>query len=117
MHEHIINGYVANDIIKSSLPKVKNDEDMAKQFEEGFNLSRRSMKLAGYFELIGSILLTMSIFNKKLGRIGAVMVNIVMAVAMFQHLKAGHGVKSLKGAGKYFALNTVTLIEGLRNRK
>ena len=114
MHKHIINGYVANDIIKSSLPKVKNNEEMAQQFEQGFGLSRNMMKVAGYFELIGSIFLILSVFNKKFARIGSVMINIIMLGAMYNHLKAGHGVKSLKSAGKYFGLNLVTLIDSFK---
>ena len=50
-------------IFKSSLPKVQNSDEMAQQFEQGFGLSRRSMRLAGAFEMIGSLLFT-SIFGK-----------------------------------------------------
>ncbi|WJP98796.1 DoxX family protein [Macrococcus bovicus] len=114
MQKHIVNAYVAKDIIKSSLPKIKNDDQMAQQFEQGFGLSRNMMKVAGYFELIGSIFLLLSIFNKKFARIGAVMINIIMAGAIFSHLKAGHGVKSTQSAGKYFGLNLVTLLDSFR---
>ncbi|WP_232751420.1 hypothetical protein [Macrococcoides caseolyticum] len=55
LHKHIVNGYVAKDILKSSLLKVKNERAMVQQFKEGFNLSPSMMKIAGYFELIGSI--------------------------------------------------------------
>jgi len=114
MQKHIINGYVAKDIIKSSLPKVKNDDYMAEEFDKGFGLSRGMMQIAGYFELIGSIFLLLSVFNKKFARIGAIMINIIMGAAMYHHWKAGHGVKSLKGAGKYFLLNLVTLFDSYR---
>ncbi|MDJ1153505.1 DoxX family protein [Macrococcus caseolyticus] len=114
MHKHIVNGYVAKDILKSSLPKVKNDEAMAQQFKEGFNLSPGMMKVAGYFELIGSIFLMLSVFNKKFARIGAILINVVMLGAMYNHLKAGHGVKSLSAAGKYFGLNMITLFDSFK---
>ncbi|AQL55619.1 DoxX family protein [Abyssicoccus albus] len=114
MHKHVVNGYVANDIIKSSLPKVKNDEGMATQFKEGFNLSRNMMKIAGYFELIGSVLLILSIFNKKFARLGALMINVIMGGAIYHHLKAGHGVKSTQSAMKYFLLNLITIIDSFK---
>lgn len=114
MQKHIVNGYVANEIIKSSLPKVKNDEEMATQFKEGFVLSRNMMKVAGYFELIGSIFLLLSVFNKKFAQIGAVMINVIMLGAIFNHLKAGHSVKSTKAAAKFLGLNTITLIDSFR---
>lgn len=114
MHKHIINGYVAKDILKSSLPKVKSDEAMAQQFKEGFNLSPGMMKIAGYFEFIGSIFLMLSVFNKKFARIGAILINVIMLGAMYNHLKAGHGFKSIGAAGKYFVLNVVTLFDSYR---
>lgn len=116
MQNHIVNGYVANEIIKSSLPKVKNDEEMATQFKEGFGLSRNMMKVAGYFELIGSILLMLSVFNKKFARIGAMMINVIMLGAIYNHLKAGHGVKSTQAAAKFLGLNTVTLLDTFRKK-
>lgn len=102
--------YVAKDIFKSGLPKVKGDADMAAQFKEGFGLSSNLMKVAGYFEVIGAAFLALSIFNKNFRRIGTVMINIIMAGAMFSHLKAGHGVKSTQSAGKYFGLNLLSLL-------
>ena len=44
---HVINTYVGSKTFKSSLPKVQNSDEMAQQFEQGFGLSRRSMRLAG----------------------------------------------------------------------
>lgn len=38
---HVVNAMVGYDILKSSLPKIKGDDHMAKEFKEGFNLSRR----------------------------------------------------------------------------
>lgn len=87
MLKHISNGYVAKEILKSSLPKVKNDDQTAHQFKEGFNLSRTAMKLVGFFELIGALFLFMSVFGRKFVRIGAIMINIVLAGAILNILK------------------------------
>lgn len=114
MQNYVVNAYVAKDIIKSSMPKVKNDDQMAEQFEKGFGLSRNMMKIAGYFELIGSIFLLLSIFNKKFARIGTIMINIIMGGAIFSHLKAGQGIKSTKSAAKYFGLNMITLLDSFK---
>ncbi|MGM8365003.1 hypothetical protein ACLIBG_05890 [Virgibacillus sp. W0181] len=114
MLKHVSNGYVANKLIKSSLPKVKNDDKAAKQFEEGFNLSRNTMRFAGLLELIGSVFLLMSVFGKIFVRIGAVLVNIVLLGAVFKHFQAGHGVKGAKSALKLFGLNTLNFIETFR---
>ncbi|MBY7144920.1 DoxX family protein [Virgibacillus sp. NKC19-3] len=114
MLKHLSNGYVAKEMINSSLPKVKNDEQAAQQFKNGFNLSRNAMRVAGFFELIGSIFLLMSVFGKKFVRIGTVMINIILGVAIFKHLKAGHGLKGSKSALKFFGLNTVNFMETLR---
>ncbi len=111
---HAINAYVAKDIIKSGLPKVRNDEAMATQFKEAFNINKNLMQIAGVFEIVGSILLLTSTFGKagvKFVRLGAVMINLIMGVAMYQHVKAGHGYKATQSAGKYFLLNTLTLID------
>ncbi|GAA0614862.1 hypothetical protein GCM10009001_35190 [Virgibacillus siamensis] len=114
MLKHISNGYVAKGMINSSLPKVKNDEQTAQQFKEGFNLSRNAMRLAGLVELIGSVLLLMSVFGRKFVRFGTIMLNIVLGVAIFKHIQAGHGLKGSKGALKYFGLNIVNFFETLR---
>lgn len=114
---HFINAYVAKDIIKSGLPKVRSDEKMATELKEAFNIGRGLMQIAGVFEVVGSVLLLTSSFGnagKKLVRLGAVMINIIMGVAMLQHLKAGHGYKSTQAAGKYFLLNTLTLIDSFK---
>ncbi|MDP4448615.1 hypothetical protein [Staphylococcus hyicus] len=118
---HVVNAMVGYDILKSSLPKIKGDDHMAKEFKEGFNLSRRSMYLAGLFELVGSIFLFTSVFGKlgrKLVTLGTIMINIVMGAAIFHHFKAGHGFKGAKAASKYFVMNVLSLIEVLAlNRK
>lgn len=114
MLKHISNGYVAKEILNNSLPKVKNDEQTAQQFKEGFNLSSSAMRIAGLVELIGSIFLFMSIFGRKFVQVGTIMINIVLGVAIFKHLKAGHGLKGSKGALKFFGLNTFNFMETLR---
>lgn len=113
---HVINGIVGYEIMQSSLPKIKGDDEMAKDFKEGFNLSRRSMYFAGVFEFIGSICLFASIFGKlgqKLVTIGTIMINIIMGGAIFHHYKAGHGSKGAKAASKYFLINIISLLEVL----
>lgn len=114
MLKHISNGYVAKELLNSSLPKVKNDDQAAHQFKEGFNLSRNAMKFAGILELFGAIFLFMSVFGRRFARIGAVMINIVLAGAIFKHFKAGHGLKGSKKALKFFGLNVLNFIETLR---
>ncbi|GGK05635.1 hypothetical protein GCM10007063_30080 [Lentibacillus kapialis] len=114
MLKHISNGYVAKEIFNSSLPKVKNDDQAAHQFKNGFNLSRNAMILAGFFELIGSIFLFMSVFGGKFVRIGTIMINIVLCGAIFKHFEAGHGLKGSKKALKFFGLNTLNFMETLR---
>lgn len=47
----------------------------------------------------------LSVFNKKFSKIGA----------MYNHLKVGHGVKSLSATSKYFGLNIITLFGSFEN--
>lgn len=117
MLKHISNGYVAKEVFNSSLPKVKNDDQTAHQFKEGFNLSRNVMRLVGIFELIGSIFLFMSVFGRKFVQIGTIIISIVLGGAVFKHLEAGHGLKGSKSALKLFGLNILNLIETLRKSK
>ncbi|HHO5062395.1 TPA: hypothetical protein ACRVR5_002618 [Staphylococcus aureus] len=118
---HVVNGIVGYEILQSSLPKIKGDNHMAKEFKEEFNLSRCSMYLAGIFEFVGALFLFSSIFGKlgqKLVTIGTIMINIVMGTAIFHHYKAGHGSKGAKVASKYFLINIISLLEVLTlNRK
>ncbi|HLR66972.1 MAG TPA: DoxX family protein [Virgibacillus sp.] len=111
---HVSNGYVAKGLLNSSLPKVKNDDQMAAQFKEGFHLPRSVMLVVGAFEFIGSLFLFMSLFGKKFARIGAILINVVLCGAIFKHLQAGHGVKGSKGALKYFGLNILNFMETFR---
>lgn len=114
MLKHVSNAYVANRLFKSSLPKVNNDDDTAKQFEEGFHLSRNTMRVAGTLELIGSIFLFMSLFSKIFVRVGAILVNIVLLGAIFKHFESGHGFKGAKNALQLFGLNILNFIETFR---
>ena len=114
MLNHVSNGYVGRKVFKSSLPKVKNDDQTAKQFEDGFNISRKTMRFVGIFELIGSLFLFMSLVSKKCVRIGTVMINLVLGVAIFKHLKLGHGFKGAKSALQLFALNIINFSDTFR---
>src|SRR5699024_12510354 len=98
MMNHVSNGYVGTKVLKSSLPKVKDDEQTAQQFEQGFNLSRNTMRFVGIFELIGSLFLLLSVFSIKFIRIGTVMINIVLGVAIFKYFNLGHSYNWLKSA-------------------
>ena len=116
MIKHVSNAYVAKEVFNSSLPKIKDDEQTAQQFEKGFNVSRSTMRLVGIFELIGSIFLFMSVLSKKFVRIGTVMINIVLGVAIFKHLKAGHGLKGSKKALRLFGLNVINFTQTFRKK-
>ena len=117
MLKHAANGYVANKVLRSSLPKVKNDEQTSIAFKEGFNVSRPMMRIVGFFELIGSIFLILSLFGKKFSRIGTVMINIVLGGAIFKHLEAGHGVKGAKDAIQLFTISVLSFLETLKKKK
>ncbi|MEN1966585.1 hypothetical protein WMZ97_00785 [Lentibacillus sp. N15] len=114
MLKHVSNGYVAKKVFNSSLPKVKNDDQTAQQFEKGFHLSRNTMRIVGLFEFVGSLFLFMTLFGKKFVRIGTILINIVLLGAIFKHLKAGHGLKGAKSALELFGLNVLNFIETLR---
>ena len=117
MLRRVSNGYVAKEMFQSSMPKVKNDDQAADQFKNGFQLSRNAMRLAGFFELVGSLFLMLSILSrsgKTFIKIGTVLINIVLGGAIFKHLQAGHGFKGAKKALQLFGLNTLNFIESTR---
>lgn len=117
MLQRVSNGYVAKTTFKSSLPKVQNDDQAAKQFKEGFNLSRTTMKLVGLLELTGSIFLFISVLSrkgKKFAKIGTLLINIVLGGAVFKHLQAGHGYEGSKKALNLLGLNILNFIEAMR---
>src|SRR5690625_1650289 len=117
MMNHVSNGYVGTKVLKSSLPNVKDDEQTEQQFEQGFNLSRNTMRFVCIFELIGSFFLFLLIFSKNFIRIETVKINIVLGVIIFKHFKLGHGYKGSKTALQLFGLNVISFAETLRNKK
>src|SRR5699024_2663885 len=117
MLKHAANGYVANKVLRSSLPKVKNDEQTSIAFKEGFNVSRPMMRIVGFFELIGSVLLNVSLVGKKSSRIGTVMINIVLGGATFKHIEAVHGVKGTKDSTQLSTINVLRILETLNKTK
>ena len=117
MLRHTVNGYVANKVVKSALPKVKNDEQTAQVFESEFDLSRNSMRAVGMLEMLGAAFLFLSVFGRKFVRIGTVLLNIVLGGAIFKHLKAGHGVKGAKSALTLFGLNLLSYNETRQDKK
>lgn len=112
--KHVSNGYVGKKMLDSSLPKIKDDDRAAQQFEGEFNISRKTMRVVGVFELIGSIFMFMTLFGKRFVRIGTVMINMVLGVAILKHFKAGHGFKGAKEAMKLFGLNILNFREAMR---
>jgi hypothetical protein len=117
MLKHTINGYVANKVVRSGLPKVKNDDQAAQMFESEFNLSRNLMRLVGIIEVIGAVFLFMSVFGRKFVQIGTILLNIVLGGAIIKHLQAGHGYKGAKSALTLFGLNLLSFNETLRKTK
>ena len=111
MLKHVVNGYVATKVLKSSLPKVKNDEQTAQTFESQFHISRNMMRLVGFVEIIGSAFLFMSVFGRKFIRMGTVLLNIILGGAIFKHFQAGHGYKGAKSALTLFGLNILSFLE------
>lgn len=117
MLRHTVNGYVANKVVRSALPKVQNDENTAKVFESEFNISRNSMRAVGAIEMIGASFLLLSVFSRKFVRIGTILLNVVLGGAIFKHLKAGHGFKGAKTALTLFGLNVLSYNETRQVKK
>src|SRR5699024_4375166 len=117
MLQRVSNGYVAKEMFQSSMPKVKNDDQAADQFKNGFQLSRNAMKLAGFFELVGSLFLMLSILSrsgKTFIKIGTILINIILSNAIYKHLQYGHDYKGVKKALQLFILNTLNFNESTR---
>src|SRR5699024_816850 len=117
MLQRVANGYVATEMIQRSMPKVKNDDQAAHQSKHGSQRSSTAMKLAGFFELVGSLFLMLSILSrsgKTFIKIGTILINIILGGAIFKHLQAGHGFKGAKKALQLFSLNTLNFIESTR---
>src|SRR5699024_508715 len=117
MLRRVSNEYMTKEMFQSSMTKVKNDDQAADQFKNGFQLSRNAMRLAGFFELVGSLFLMLSILSrsgKTFIKIGTVLINIVLGGAIFKHLQARHGFQGAKKALQLFGLNTLNFIESTR---
>jgi len=113
--KHIVNGYVANKVAKSGLPKVKGDHNTAEVFESEFNLSKNEMKAVGLVEMIGAAFLFLSVFSRKFVQIGTILLNVILGGAIVKHFKAGHGYQGAKTALTLFGLNLLSFNETLRH--
>src|SRR5699024_271493 len=116
MIQYLLNTYGGKNIIDSGLSKVKSDEQKGEEFENEFTEDRNQMKIAGYLEAVGSALLFVSFLGKTFTRIGTVLINAVLGVAIFKHYKAGHGYEGSKNALKFFGLNTLSFLETFRRK-
>lgn len=114
MLKYLVNLYVGSKVIEGGLDKIKADGNLGEEFETEFNVNNDQMKIAGYFEAIGSIFLFLSFLGKTFTRIGVFLINSVLGMAIFKHLKAGHGYEGSKSALKLFGLNTLSFLETFR---
>ena len=114
MLRHTVNGYVANKVVRSSLPKVKGDQNTAQVFENEFNLSKNEMRAVGVIEMVGAAFLFLSVFSRKFVQIGTILLNIILGGAIVKHFKAGHGYQGAKSALTLFGLNLLSFNETLR---
>src|SRR5699024_6396019 len=117
MLQRVSNGYVAKEMFQSSMPKVRNDDQAADQFKNGFKLTRNAMKLAGFIELVEPLFLMLSILSrsrKKFIKIRTILINIILADANFKHLQTRQSFKGAKKALQLFSLNTINFIESTR---
>src|SRR5699024_3815837 len=116
MIQYLLNAYIGKGMIDGGLAKVKNEGQMGEEFEKEFKVDSKQMKIAGYLETIGSEFLFSSFLGKKFTRIGTLMINAVLGVAIFKHYKAGHGYEGSKNALKFFGLNTLSFVETFRRK-
>lgn len=114
MLKYLVNLYVGSKVIEGGLDKIKAEGNMGEEFESEFNVNNDQMKIAGYFEAIGSIFLFLSFLGKTFTRLGVLMINGVLGVAILKHLKAGHGYEGSKNALQLFGLNTLSFFETFR---
>lgn len=114
MLKYLVNLYVGSKVIDSGLNKIKADGNFGEEFEMEFNVNNDQMKIAGYFEAIGSIFLFLSFLGKSFTRIGVFLINSVLGVAILKHFQAGHGYEGSKGALKLFGLNILSFLETFR---
>lgn len=114
MIKYLLNAYVGSQIIEGGLDKIKADGQLGESFEKEFNVNADQMKVAGYLEAVGSIFLFLSFFGKTFTRIGTLLINAVLGVAVVKHLKAGHGFEGSKKALKLLGLSTLGFLESFR---
>lgn len=110
MFRYLINLYVATDVFNKGIQKIEANGEVGEDFEKHFNVNPEQMKLAGYFEAMGSALLALSLFSKTFARLGAFMVGSVTSVAAIKHLLAGDGFKGAQHALTIAGLSMVSLI-------
>ncbi|GAA3714638.1 hypothetical protein GCM10022378_01710 [Salinicoccus jeotgali] len=111
MIQYLLNAYIGKNVIEGGLAKIENEGQMGEDFEKEFNVTPDQMKVAGYLEAIGSLFLFASFLGKSFNRIGSLMISGVLVVAVFKHLKAGHGFEGSKNALKWASLSLLSLIE------
>ena len=116
MLHYLFNAYIGKSMIEGGMQKVENKGHMGEDFETMFNVDSNQMKVAGYLETIGSLFLLASFLGKSFTRMGTIMLNIVLGVAIIKHLKAGHGFEGSKNALRLFGLNTVSYLETYRKK-
>lgn len=114
MLKYLVNLYVGSKVIEGGLDKIKAEGNMGEEFESEFNVNNDQMKIAGYFEAIGSIFLFLSFLGKTFTRLGVLMINGVLGVAILKHLRAGHGYEGSKNALQLFGLNALSFLETFR---
>ncbi len=114
MIKYLANAYLGSQLIEGGLDKIKADGNLGEDFESEFNVNADQMKLAGYLEAVGSIFLFLSFFGKTFTRIGTLLVNAVLGVAVIKHFKAGHGFEGSKSALKLLGLSTLSFLDSFR---
>lgn len=114
MLKYLVNLYVGSKVFEGGLDKIKAEGNLGEDFESEFNVNKDQMKIAGYFEAVGSIFLFLSFLGKTFTRIGTFLINTVLGVAILKHLKAGHGYEGSKKALGLFGLNTLSFLSTLR---
>ncbi|WP_020006542.1 DoxX family protein [Salinicoccus albus] len=114
MIHYLLNAFIGKTMFDGGISKVQNKGQMGEEFEQEFNVDDNQMKVAGYLETAGAIFMLISFLGKTFTRIGAVFLNVILGVAIFKHLRAGHGYEGSKNALKFFGLNTLSFIETFR---
>lgn len=116
MLQYLVNLHIGKSIFEGGLQKVENEGQMGEDFESEFNVNSSQMKIAGYFEAVGSAFLLLSFLGRSFTRIGSLMISIVMGTAVFKHLKAGHGYEGSKGALQLLGLSTISFFETFKRK-